>query len=66
MPGACRLRQFWRFNLILTIVGAWGVPLARYPTYLLEARHKLRLYRVMIGHATLWLYEACSGTLLGA
>ena len=23
MPGACRLRQFWRFNLILTIVGSW-------------------------------------------
>ena len=24
------------------------------------------LYRVMIGHATLWLSKACSGTRLGA
>ena len=36
--------------------------MVRYRSISWEPRHKLRLYRGMIGYATLWLSEACSGT----
>ena len=65
MPGACRLRQLWRFNLILTYCGVLGRTFGTHFLYLLPDPAQLRK-SVMNGHATLWLSEACSGTRLGA
>ena len=48
-------------------MGSWGVPLARIFSIYYPILAQLRKCQVvMIGYATLWLYEACSGTRLGA
>ena len=60
MRGACRLRQFWRFNLILTHCGFLGRTFGTHSIlYCLIPAQLRKSGVVMDRHATLWLSEAC-------